>query len=60
MEQDYHSFDEKFNIQKTEKPDSWRLIDVGQRNGGTMEEVVFTVQGILVSKDLPPLQEKPK
>jgi hypothetical protein len=43
-----------------EKPDTWRLIDIRQENESAMEEVVFTVQGILVSKDLPPLQEKPK
>jgi hypothetical protein len=43
-----------------EKPDSWHLIDIRQHNEATMEEAVFTVQGILVSKDLPPLKEKPK
>jgi hypothetical protein len=38
------------------------LIDIRQHNNSEamMEEAVFTVQGILVSKDLPPLKEKPK
>ena len=44
-----------------EKPKSWRLIErrelENQLEG--LEEMIFTVQGILCEKDLPPLTEKP-
>ena len=58
--QDSSMFYDKFAIKKTENPDSWRLIDIRADNEATMEEAVFTVQGILVLKELPPLLEKPK
>lgn len=41
-------------------PDSWRLIDIRVDNEAMVEEAVFTVQGILISKELPLLLEKPK
>jgi hypothetical protein len=60
LDQDGRSFNEKFIIEKTENPISWRLINIHQQNDTAMEEMVFTIQGILVLKDLPPLQQKPK
>ena len=53
-------FYDKFAIKKMENPDLWCLIDNWADNEATMEEAVFTVQGILVLKELPLLLEKPK
>jgi hypothetical protein len=41
-----------------ENPSSWRLLKMN--SGYEMEEAVFTVQGIIISKDLPPIYEKPR
>ncbi|KAF8229612.1 hypothetical protein L208DRAFT_1285997, partial [Tricholoma matsutake] len=46
-------------IKLYENPPSWRLV----RTVGTedkVEEVVFTLQGVLVEKELPPFKEKPR
>jgi hypothetical protein len=43
-----------------DKPDSWHLIDNKADNEAMVEEAVFTVQGILISKELPLVLEKPK
>jgi hypothetical protein len=51
-------FSDKFTIQELENPSSWRLLK--RNNGSEMEEAVFTVQGIIISKDLPPIYEKPR
>jgi hypothetical protein len=42
-----------------EKPKSWRLL-VQSTTERADEEAVFTIQGVVVSKDLPPLREKPR
>ena len=51
---------DNLTIRKTENPDTWHLVTVHNDNEGEVEEVVFTIQGVLVSKELPPLQEKPR
>jgi hypothetical protein len=56
--QNPNAFSSIFEIQKLEQPTSWRIL---KRNvGEEIEEAVFVLQGIIVSKDLPPLREKPK
>lgn len=60
LKQDSSTFYDKFAIKKMENPDSWRLIDIQAANEAVVEEAVFTVQGILIAKELPPVLEKPK
>ena len=57
--QEIESFDNKFEIKEILKPKSWCLLmqSIGKRNA---EEVVFTVQGVLILKELPPLRERPR
>jgi len=43
-----------------ENPDSWHLIDIQAENEAIVEKSIFTVQGILIAKELPPVLEKPK
>jgi hypothetical protein len=43
-----------------DKPDSWHLIDIKADDEAMVEEAVFTVQGILISKELLPVLEKPQ
>ena len=52
------SFSDRFMIQELENPRSWRLLK--QNSSFGMEEAVFTVQGIMLSKDLPPIYNKPR
>lgn len=52
------TFSERFKIQEVENPITWRLLK--QNSSPVMEEAVFTVQGVILSKDLPPIFEKPK
>jgi hypothetical protein len=53
-----NTFSDQFMIQEVGNPITWRLL---KRNSGTvMEEAVFTVQGIILSKDLPPIIDKPR
>ncbi|KAF8811310.1 hypothetical protein BYT27DRAFT_7034303, partial [Phlegmacium glaucopus] len=49
---------DRFTIQEMENPSSWRLLK--RNDSSEMEEAVFTVQGIIISKDLPPIYEKPR
>lgn len=52
------TFSDQFMIQEVENPTTWRLL---KRNSEpVMEEAVFTVQGIILSKDLPPVYDKPR
>jgi len=60
LKQDGGTFYNKFAIKKMENPDSWRLIDIQAENEAIVEEAIFTVQGILIAKELPPVLEKPK
>ncbi|RDB19734.1 hypothetical protein Hypma_013178 [Hypsizygus marmoreus] len=45
-------------VQMFDKPKTWRLVQT--LANGEKEEIVFSVQGSLVAKDLPPLVEKPR
>ena len=52
------TFSDQFMIQEVENPTTWCLL---KRNSEpVMEEAVFTVQGIILSKDLPPVYDKPR
>ena len=57
--QEIESFNNKFEIKEILKLKSWRLLmqSIGKRDA---EEAVFTVQGVLISKELPPLRERPR
>jgi hypothetical protein len=46
-----------FKIQETAEPQTWRMVRAGPDDA--IEEVVFTLRGIVCSKDLPPFLEKP-
>ncbi|KAF8236108.1 hypothetical protein L208DRAFT_1253333 [Tricholoma matsutake] len=41
-------------------PTSWWILRQDALHSSVMEEAVFTIQGVLVSKDLPPILEKPR
>lgn len=45
-------------VEKFENPRSWRLVH--KDDDGLKEEIVFSVQGIITDKSLPPLSEKPR
>ncbi|KAF8802934.1 hypothetical protein BYT27DRAFT_7260508 [Phlegmacium glaucopus] len=52
------TFSDKFTIQEVGNPITWCLL---KRNSSpVLEEAVFTVQGIILSKDLPPIYKKPR
>jgi hypothetical protein len=55
-------FSSTLEIQKLEMPTSWRVLKKNTRKEtpSACEEAVFVLQGIIVSKDLPPLREKPR
>jgi hypothetical protein len=57
--QEIQHFNSNFEVKEIGKPKSWRLLvqSITERD---IEEAVFTVQGVLVSKELPPLREKPR
>jgi hypothetical protein len=57
--QEIQNFNSNFEVKEIGKPKSWRLLvqSITERD---IEEAVFTVQGVLVSKELPPLREKPR
>ena len=57
--QEIKVFNSHFEIKEIEKPKSWRLL-VQSTAERDVEEAVFTVQGVLVSKELPPLRERPR
>ena len=50
-------FNNHFEVKEIDKPKSWRLL-VQLTADQYVEEAVFTVQGVLISKELPTLQEK--
>ena len=57
--QEIKYFNNHFEVKEIEKPKSWHLL-MQSTAGGNVEEAVFTVQGVLVLKELPPLREKPR
>ena len=52
------SFSDCFMIQELENLRSWCLLK--QNSSSEIEEAVFTVQGIMLFKDLPPIYNKPR
>ena len=59
IQQEIGSFDTRYEIKEFDKPKTWRLLTQATAERG-VEEAVFTVQGVIITKDLPPLREKPK
>ena len=57
--QEIQTFSSQFKVKEIKKPKSWRLLVLSNAESAA-EEAVFTVQGVLISKELPPLQEKPR
>ncbi|KAF8809758.1 hypothetical protein BYT27DRAFT_7093807 [Phlegmacium glaucopus] len=57
--QEINSFNSSFEVKEIEKPKTWHLLTLSTIEKD-VEEAVFTVQGVIISKDLPPLREKPK
>jgi hypothetical protein len=55
--QEVQIFNSHFEVKEIKKPKSWCLL-VQSTAERDVEEPVFTVQGVLVSKELPPLGEK--
>ena len=51
---------DKFVVQEMANPKSWRLLNRENASELEKEESVFTIQGVIMSKDLPPICEKPK
>ncbi|KAF8896010.1 hypothetical protein BD779DRAFT_1466051 [Infundibulicybe gibba] len=51
---------DQLRIECLEEPKTWRLLVATSSDGAlpTVEEAVFTIQGVLMAKDLPPIQEK--
>ncbi|KAF8811290.1 hypothetical protein BYT27DRAFT_7040346, partial [Phlegmacium glaucopus] len=58
--QDADTFLDRFMVQEMVNPTSWRLLKRQDNSEPVMEEAVFTVQGIIVAKDLPPINDKPR
>lgn len=48
---------DSIKVQAMERPKTWRL--VGEDGDGQKEEIVFSLQGSLLDKDLPPILTKP-
>jgi hypothetical protein len=53
---------QSMEIRVIDEPKTWRLLSKPdcEDTTGTLDEVVFTIRGILCGKDLPPVTEKPK
>jgi len=47
-------------IKEMDNPKSWHLLKWHNDSDLVMEEAVFSVQGIIMSKDLPPIYDKPR
>lgn len=60
LEQDANTFSDKFVIQEMTNPMSWRLLKRENNSDLEKEEAVFSMQGVIMSKDLPPVNDKPK
>jgi len=46
-------------IQQFTDPASWQIVRRGEGDNET-EEVIFTIQGVIHTKNLPPIKTKPK
>jgi hypothetical protein len=60
LEQEGDTFLDKFIVQEMTNPMSWRLLKWENNSDLVKEEAVFSMQGIITSKDLPPVYDKPK
>jgi hypothetical protein len=60
LEQATDTFSDNFIVQEMANPMSWRLLKRENNSDLVKEEAVFTMQGIIMSKDLPPVYDKPK
>jgi hypothetical protein len=58
MQEGSHFWD-THKIEKFMEPTSWRIVKRGEP-GKEPEEVIFTIQGVIAAKDLPPIAVKPK
>ena len=58
--QDGERFSDRFMVQEMTNPTSWRLLKRQDNSEPVMEEAVFTIQGIITRKDLPPIIDKPR
>lgn len=59
--QDLDCFWTKNKVEELGNPTSWRIVQQCNEGDSTEKnEVIFTVQGIIASKALPPLTEKPR
>jgi hypothetical protein len=53
-------FNNNYSIHKLDGPTSWRVLKKRADVNDASEEAIFTMQGILTSKDMPPILEKPR
>jgi len=53
VKQEIKSFNSRFEVKEIDNPKTWRLLMLSTAEKDE-EEAVFTVQGIIVSKELPP------
>ena len=60
MKQESKTFSDKFVVQEMTNPMSWRLLKRENNSDLEKEEAVFSIQGIVMSKDLPPIYDKPR
>ena len=58
--QDGERFSDRFMVQEMTNPTSWHLLKRQDNSEPVMEEAVFTIQGIITRKDLPPIIDKPR
>ena len=58
--QGINTISDKFVVQEMTNPLSWRLLKRENNGDIVKEEAVFSMQGVIISKDLPPVNEKPR
>jgi len=52
----------RVSVTCVDHPQTWRILRAGENDGevsNAIEEMIYTVQGIVCSLDLPPVLEKP-
>ena len=60
FKQEATRFSDEFIVQETTNLMSWRLLKRVNDSEAEKEEGVFSIQGIIMTKDLPPVYEKPR
>jgi hypothetical protein len=59
--QDLDLFWKGNKIEQVGNPTSWRIVkETDDGESRQLEEVVFTLTGVIASKDLPPLRDRPR